>query len=1161
MSNRNPYAVNGYSDSNSSVGRRYGDASIQPAPSTDNYASRAQRQGGWGGFEENPGSLTVESAARRSSERPRYGSTSDEQWQPTSRTIGRQSQESSRSRERRGQLHGTRATSVAYGTQRGEKSMEDVLHYIQNNWKLMAADECVPVHIALQLMDSSSIGLGARDPEFRQTHVDLQAALKSIVNEHHQDFNSSIGTYHKIQASIQSSQSRVRYLKHALADTKGGLLTTKPELKELATSSQQYDDTLQLFSQIESIQSVPEKLEARISEKKFLGAVVLLQEALILVRKAEFDGIGAITDLRTYFTNQEQSLTDILIEELHDHLYLKSPYCQDRWKSKPVNGEKEDAAASLIANTVNSWDKPMYHFLSGLDTTTALTEDTSRSPEADTFYYMQVIIESLNRLGYLDEAVRRIEQRMPVELFKVTERTNNEIDLKYPGYIRGVAIKDKRQSMTMLDVSDNRIAVFSDFLYTLYSKLEAIAEGHRVVHDIISGVVSREKVARPETYTTGFKELWKLYQNEMRTLLHDYLAADGNTASRRTGLTGLQSGNVFSRQQRDRSKRMFKLSEMDAKSAEMKSEQEDVDDILKSSVPGLVSKTRAKPGVVGEANRSPDTAIATQKLLIEPSVFNVGLLLPPSLAFLRQLKDIVPVGSDIAMNTLTSFLDDFLINVFHPQLEEAITELCAKCMIDVEAFAEDPYWARYSPRPIFKGTAAFMALIRSFSTMLMTIPHDQDFTQLIISQLHTYFDKCYSHFKALVYRISPTSNAPSIKTAATFAEGGEIQESAVNLCRSDANANVSEIMAKEVEQLLAAFKAAPLSAYDLISDPKSISSLSLLYNSMQWLSASLALLRHIDPSASKTPGGHSRNFSTSSGPHPRRWTLVTSLKPINGQVSEPAGVADSSSSYLPMTAESVKPFDESLTAFRNLALTSLITLHLDIRCSIILGLDQSLQGMKTGADENTAQQPQPLPRDSASLPTTSSGLYSWVLPAPPAAASSQVLNLNNELIAFDINTSSYLGPKERSYIISGLAILIDRVLVSYADKIIVMNEQGVHRMQLDILVLQQNLRNLAVNSVSASDNALPSETRTSDSMVQLAKSAKYYNLLLAGPEKVLEFAKAKETKGEYSFDELRTLIELCYSAGLRSSDREESVKSKKALQGMLLNLSEACWDQ
>jgi exocyst complex component 4 len=65
----------------------------------------------------------------------------------------------------------------------------------------------------------------------------------------------------------------VRYLKNALGEAKGGLLTTKPELKGLATSSQAFDDSLQLFTQIESIQAVPEKLEGHITEKRFLTAV------------------------------------------------------------------------------------------------------------------------------------------------------------------------------------------------------------------------------------------------------------------------------------------------------------------------------------------------------------------------------------------------------------------------------------------------------------------------------------------------------------------------------------------------------------------------------------------------------------------------------------------------------------------------------------------------------------------------------------------------------------------------------------------------------------------------------------------------------------------------------------------------------------------------
>lgn len=76
---------------------------------------------------------------------------------------------------------------------------------------------------------------------------------------------------------------------------------------------------------------MPKKLEARISEKRFLTAVDCLQDALRLARRSELDNIGALSDMKVYLSNQEHSLKDILIEELHNHLYLKSPYCEDRW--------------------------------------------------------------------------------------------------------------------------------------------------------------------------------------------------------------------------------------------------------------------------------------------------------------------------------------------------------------------------------------------------------------------------------------------------------------------------------------------------------------------------------------------------------------------------------------------------------------------------------------------------------------------------------------------------------------------------------------------------------------------------------------------------------------------------------------------------------------
>ena len=55
----------------------------------------------------------------------------------------------------------------------------------------------------------------------------------------------------------------------------------------------------------EQLQLVPDKLEARISEKRFLTAVDILQDALRMIRKTEMEGIGALNDLRVYLSNQE----------------------------------------------------------------------------------------------------------------------------------------------------------------------------------------------------------------------------------------------------------------------------------------------------------------------------------------------------------------------------------------------------------------------------------------------------------------------------------------------------------------------------------------------------------------------------------------------------------------------------------------------------------------------------------------------------------------------------------------------------------------------------------------------------------------------------------------------------------------------------------------
>ena len=60
--------------------------------------------------------------------------------------------------------------------------VEDVMSLIRREWSFMTESECIPVQVALQLMDSSSLGRAHQDGHFLDTYRDLQQALKGIVN-------------------------------------------------------------------------------------------------------------------------------------------------------------------------------------------------------------------------------------------------------------------------------------------------------------------------------------------------------------------------------------------------------------------------------------------------------------------------------------------------------------------------------------------------------------------------------------------------------------------------------------------------------------------------------------------------------------------------------------------------------------------------------------------------------------------------------------------------------------------------------------------------------------------------------------------------------------------------------------------------------------------
>ncbi|KAJ4302801.1 exocyst subunit [Kalmusia sp. IMI 367209] len=1038
---------------------------------------RRRRPGGYGGY----GGFA---ATDREEEAPQVQ-------RPTSLERSRANRRSGEHRRSGEQRYGG-GPGASYGN--GSHQMEEVLKYIRQNWEFMTSENCVPVEIALKLMDSSSLGLAGQYGEFRQTHQDLQRALKAIVNEHHQGFNSSIGTFHKIQTSLQQSQSRVRTLKESLTQAKSHLSTTKPELKEFATSSQNYDEMIQVLNIIEQLQLVPDKLEARISEKRFLTAVDILQDALRMIRRSEMEKIGALSELRTYLSNQEHSLTDILLEELHNHLYLKSPYCEDRWKIYAQNQPKGDVAERT---QTDARGRKLYQFLSDLDTSEPMIDDSQRNPEADTFEYIRLIVESLNKMNRLDIAVDTIHERLPVELYRVVEKSNNEVAQRHPSIIRAYAARKEGKRNIAAESDELRTGVLNDLLWTLFARFEAIAESHRVVYDVVAGIVRRDGIRDSSStpLTRGFKELWKLFQNEIRSLLHDYLATDGDFGGR-SGQGKAAGGSLYSRAPRDRNKRMFKLSDMDMKSTDLAEERDDLEFILKSSVPGLVSDSKIPEDVSNNTSSNLDGSATGHKLLVEPSVFNMGILLPPSLDFLNRLKEVVPSGSDIVISTLHSFLDDFLVNVFLPQLDDTLNELSDKTFIELDAFQEDPQWSHHSKKPIFKGTVKFFTLITAFCKMLDNLPHDQAFSQLIITQMRTYGEKCVGSYKAMMARAQPKAPGSSLlKACAAYSEfESEIGETIGLLFQADAD-KVTELTDSEINLIIAEAEKSPLDQQDIVRDKKTLQTLCLLYTSMKWLATKVFQLRHISNRAtdsSKPQIGNQR--------HNRRWTFVAESR------------TEGTAVYLPLNQETAGQLDMVVDTYRKLATLVHRMLHVNLRLTVMHSLSGTIS-------------------ESYKLDSALSD------PDPTVQA------LTSTLTAYDAEVSTYLPNTQYKQIINGLSSLADTYLLHLCiSRIKSMNEDGCKLMQLNILVLQQNLKNI-------------------ESTADLKNSALFFDLFDAGPEAIMQ--RAKEYKkgfgvpnGLFTMRAVKDLLKLCYGDKLKNERREVGVQAQRQLEAQMLDLDD-----
>lgn len=185
----------------------------------------------------------------------------------------------------------------------------------------------------------------------------------------------------------------------------------------------------------------------------------------------------------------------------------------------------------------------------------------------------------------------------------------------------------------------------------------------------------------------------------------------------------------------------FAGTDMRAVTLEIKVIDESIQTTLKASVPGLVS---SQPGELSTMDENPS---GKHRNLIPANPFNVTTLFQPTVAFIDRASFIAPLGSELEPRAFGIVLEDFVVGVFLPQLDERVTASFQNAVSGYDAYQIDRRIID-ADRPPLKSTVRVMALIHTLCTMLETTPfHRENYSRLIVGVIVQFYQQCSTRFK------------------------------------------------------------------------------------------------------------------------------------------------------------------------------------------------------------------------------------------------------------------------------------------------------------------------------------------------------------------------------------------------------------------------------
>lgn len=1020
----------------------------------------------------------------------------------------------------------------------------------------------------LKLTDKISQSLQVAVNEHYQAFNNSVGSYDTIchsINESQQTVKHVKSTLKQISSDISSKNQLLTELNQS-SKQYGDMVEILDVIEEIKKVPNNIDNLFadKNFSKIEEVLSSSESL----AEKYKLWRIPALNNVRTFLATAKqnlFDTMLEELNSTIYLKSKSSSLLSLVLNKDSTHAsHLSEEFSNlELYINNIVNIDVLEKS-SLIQTKLNN-------FLDDVDRRNGIMVNYSQTDfENDPYSYLHALLDTLAKLNKLPKALEMLAQRHPTELHKIVNETAEEIKLKHPnlsnsnnnnknfknrklGANHSSLNSDGTQKSTSknndshhhqsldrendldvdfgLSIGDLNNIVLQDFFWQIFTKFLLVLQSHRVVFEIsrkLSDLPEEQFVSNLNSY--NFIEIWKNISSEVRSLMYSYIANDdvvfSDSKLHQSAKNGSKNSNtplalisenwntnaLFDVSKKKsvnlRSATIFQFDEDEFQHGETESlnnlHSQELKNFLKEVFPGFKLNENLSNALINDSS-SPyleNEEFTQQETLVPANVFNMRVILESLLVFVQGSKTVFPkkiTELTQSSNEPLDFFNDFMSKTFLPQLDETLDYIYEntvnnnsfviqaisnfKIDNDFYAVANNPESSTSNDIKVFKSGIDFYKLCTKVCQVFNTsLKYREEYSSLVIQLLHKFLNKYEDLYTELLPSVDQQQLINSNNNSKQLNKWLKSPElSHVSLQILDTKKIVDRSMlATETEMLLGSGSKILKSIDKMqILHPKNFDQLTQLLGTVDWILKWLPEMKRLSLGMEDT-----NYLDTTSVNYLRsNWELIESNQTKFSNLKKVWLTFDQNS---PLAGQ----FDGIVKSFEKLLSNTLLAIRYDIRLRLIYYISATITN------------------------------NSWNPNSDINALCPEVKELTNLVQLFNSKLFSNLDPKLSRKILYGIPNLIDKLFIVGSELIPVLNGNGVKKIYLNVITIQQSLRTVM---------HLPEE-------VDFTHSLSYFDLFKKGTSKIIE--QNQQNRSLFNLQENKNMIRLIFSQEFKDQEKE-----------------------